>query len=369
MGHENNMSNHQLCKTCVLPDSALTRLDSGGNCKLCSSPEAFKHITAKSDSAKLAQLIGQTRQRGKSSQYDCIVAWSGGRDSTFMLHELVKTHHLRCAAVFGRTPFTPVEITESVHSIANRLDVKLIEIETPANHLEIARYCLQQYLKSRLPILINLACASCKFVNKNVFRHAHRLGIKTVIYGGNRFEYFPSGPASIDINAENRYSFFTMVRDNVARLFKGIGILASSPALLKYLFTFFKASIIYVNQYTVYLRIRYPEIQRFDYYHSAEWDENQIHAVLKNLDWKLPPGCNSTWRADCVFEAVKNTAFKNQLGFTYAEAMYSNLIRAGKITREEALNRLEKETISEPRLQKALELCGLPPDAFTVKNE
>jgi hypothetical protein len=159
-----------------------------------------------------------------------------------------------------------------------------------------------------------------------------------------------------------------MMRDNISRVIKGVGIVTTSPALLKYCLTFFKASVLYVNQYTVYLRIRYPNIFRFDYYHFADWDESKINMVLINLGWKLPLGCNSTWRADCVFEAVKNTAFKKQLGFTYAQAMYSNLIRGNKITREEALKRLDKEGISEPRLHKALELCGLGPYAFTDKK-
>lgn len=363
------MKNQKICKTCVLPESSLFHLDETGNCKICNSPESFKHILKKPDKEKLSKLIDQIKRDGEKQKYDCIVAWSGGRDSTFMLHELVKTHNLRCVAVFGKTPFTPNEIIDSVRSISDKLKIELIEVQTPSHHQKIAGYCLNEYLKTQAPILINLACASCKFVNKEIFKYALRLGIKTVIYGGNRFEYFPSGPASININSEDRYSFLNMVRDNISRLIKGIGILTTSPALLKYCLTFFKASVLYVNQYTIYLRLRYPNIFRFDYYHYADWDETKINAVLIDLGWKLPSGCNSTWRADCVFEAVKNTAFKRQLGFTYAQAMYSNLVRGNKITREEALKRLDKEGISEPRLHKALELCGLAPDAFADKNE
>jgi hypothetical protein len=355
----------KICKTCVLPESPLFPLNASGQCKLCASPMLLKHILKKPDLEMLDTLINQTKTRGKKNEFDCVVAWSGGRDSTYMLHELVKTHGLRCLALFGRTPFTPIETVESVYSISKQLNVKLIEVETPSMHKEIAGYCLKEYVKTQKSILINLACACCKFVNKELFSHACALGIKTIIYGGNRFEYFPSGPASIDMNSENRYSFFNMLRDNTARLRKGLALLLSSPALLKYCLIFFKASVIYINQYSVYLRLRYPNIARFDYYHYADWDEDKINLVLKNLGWKLPAGCNSTWRADCVFEAVKNTAFKKNLGFTYAQAMYSNLIRAGKITRTEALERLGKEGISEPRLHEALRLCGLPINAFS----
>ena len=367
--YNTGVKDHRICNKCVIPESTLIHLDAEGNCRLCSSPSLFRHIIKKPDSEQLARLIERIKESGKNRPFDCIAAWSGGRDSTFMLHELVRTHDLRCVAVFGKTPFTPEEIVESVHLIANRLGVELIEIETPPNHLEIARYCLKKYLASPAPILINLACAACKMVNKEIFRHAHRLRVGAIIYGGNRFEYFPSGPASIDIDSENRYSFLNMVRDNFSRIVRGIRIVINSPALLRYWMTFFKASVLYVNQYTVYLRLLYPDIHRFDYYHYADWNEEKITAVLKNLGWKLPAGCTSSWRADCIFEAVKNTAFKDQLGFTYAEAMYSNLIRAGKMTREEARIRLEKETISEPRLRKALELCGLPANVFTNSDK
>jgi hypothetical protein len=352
------------CRTCVLPESPSFPLDHSGNCKLCNSPLLFKHIVKEPDNEKLNEIISQIKAKGLKKSYDCIVAWSGGRDSTFMLYQLVTKYNLRCAAVFGRTPFTPKEIIENVHSIAGELNVKLIEIPTPSNHQKIAGYCLKEYIKSSFPILINLACASCKFVNKEIFRQADKLDIGTVIYGGNRYEYFPSGPASIDINSENRYSFINMLRDNFSRILKGIGVLWSSPALFKYFFTFFKASILYVNQYTVYLRVKYPNIFRFDYYHYAAWDESEIIRVLEEIGWRLPAGCNSTWRADCVFEAVKNTAFKQRLGYTYAQALYSNLIRANKITRKEALERLETERISETRLKEALKLCGLDDNAI-----
>lgn len=358
------MNSIKTCQTCVLPETSLFPLDASGNCKLCNSPSLLKHIVKKPDPDELERLIDQIKRNGKNRDLDCIVGWSGGRDSTFMLHELVRKHNLRCAAIFGKTPFTPIEITNNVHSIADKLNIKLVEIETPANHQKIAGYCLKKYLETQMPILINLACASCKFINREIFKQAKRLGIKTIIYGGNRYEYFPSGPASIDIDSENRYSFANMLRDNFLRLGKGLKILAASPALFKHLYTFFAASVLYVNQYTIFLRLRYPGIILFDYYHYADWDEGKMLEVLKNLDWKLPPGCTSTWRADCVFEAVKNTAFKNQLGFSYGQAMYSNLIRAGKITREEAFARLEKESISELRLHEALKLCGLPENSF-----
>lgn len=359
------MTSQPLCKSCVFPVMEDYTSKQNGNCHICDSPETYSHITKPPEVEKLEQLISETKQRGKHSEYDCVVGWSGGRDSTCMLFELVNTHKLKCIAVFGKTPFTPQVIVDNVHSIAKKLNVKLIEVDTHQRHAEIAAFCLKEYIKTKFPILINLACAPCKYVNSSIYVHAHRLGIKTVISGGNRFEYIPSGPASIDVSSSNRYSVSSMLKDILLRLFKGAGILASSPVLFKYLIIFFKASILYVNHYSIYLRLRYPDIARFDYYHYADWDENKINETLKKAGWQLPSDCTSTWRADCVFDAVKNTAFRDEVGFTYGQALYSNLIRAGKITREQALAQLEKENISKNRVSEALRLCGLPEESLS----
>ncbi len=361
------MAPQRICSSCVLPGTPRLSLDEQGVCALCRSPRRLQHIRKESDRAGLDRLVEQARRRGRGAPHDCVVAWSGGRDSTFMLHELVVAHRLRCVAVFGRTPFTPPETVASVRAIAARLGVELVQLDTPPNHAAVAGYCVRQYLRTRAPILINLACAPCKFVNRELFRQAARLGVRTIVYGGNRFEYFPAGPASVDIDAEDRYSPANMLRDSALRLARGCAVLISCPPLVRHLPTLFAASVLYVNQYTPFLRLRYPGIVRFDYFHYADWDEARIAAVLRELGWTLPAGCTSSWRADCVFEAVKNAVFSEQVGFSYLQALYSNLIRAGKLTRAEALQRLAVEGVSEPRLRTALRLCGLPEDAIAVR--
>jgi phage FluMu gp28-like protein len=67
----------------------------------------------------------------------------------------------------------------------------------------------------------------------------------------------------------------------------------------------------------------------------------------------------SSWRADCTFEAIKNAAFERQLGYTYHQTLFSNMIRSGKLTRERALDRLNNMPENEQRLNAALELLNI----------
>jgi hypothetical protein len=361
------MKQPDMCTVCVLPKTDQLSLDAAGLCPLCRSAARLKHVATRPDPEALEAMITAVRRRGSGANFDCVVAWSGGRDSTFMLRELVRRHGLRCLAVFGRTPFTPPEIVDNVHRIAEQLNVTLYEIASPACHIDIARFCLAEWLRNPQPILINLACAPCKFINRELFRTAARFGVRTVIYGGNPLEYFHSGPASIDINAKDRYSFGPMIRDAVMRLGRGVRTMMSAPALYRHVLLLARASLLYVNQYTLFMRLRYARIHRFDYYYYAAWEERRVEAALRELAWRLPEGCVTSWRADCLFEAVKNAAFRRQLGYTYTHALYSNMIRAGQLTREEALARLAHEAASEPRLEAALSILNLPKQCFSAR--
>src|SRR4030042_4329397 len=216
------------CKTCVLPESTVVHIEANRNCIICNAKDRFKHIIKQPDEEKLQNIIDEIKKKGKSSKYDCLVGWSGGRDSTALLYELVKTHKLRCAAVFFKTPFTPPEIIDNVQSISRKLGINLIQKETPKNHAEIAAFCIKLYARNKSPILINLACAPCKYVNKEIFKLARKMRIKSVIYGGNQYESIPLSPATIEIHSENRFSFLSMLRDNIMRIKKGINFFSVS---------------------------------------------------------------------------------------------------------------------------------------------
>ncbi len=119
----------------------------------------------------------------------------------------------------------------------------------------------------------------------------------------------------------------------------------------------------YLNPHICYLRIRYPDIYRIDYFHHYEWNESEMKKVLVSLEWKLPPGCNSTWRADCSFEELKNYMFYKSIGATHIDALFSNMVRMGILSREEALRRIEVEgKISRERLSECYNILELPQD-------
>ena len=91
-----------------------------------------------------------------------------------------------------------------------------------------------------------------------------------------------------------------------------------------------------------------------DYFHYNEWDEEELQEVLHKVGWEQPGECVTTWRADCELEEIKNTLFQYLYGMTHVDVFLSNLIREGKISRNDALEKQKTESFSIKRLKKVL---------------
>ena len=82
-------SNLKKCTKCQLPETYETiEFDKDGVCNIC---EGVKYKTEKIDWKKRKLLLDKIIEdhRGKYS-YDCIIPFSGGKDSVFQLYYLVK---------------------------------------------------------------------------------------------------------------------------------------------------------------------------------------------------------------------------------------------------------------------------------------
>jgi hypothetical protein len=247
--------------------------------------------------------------------------------------------------------------------MVDKLGVPMVRMDISEEyHAEVAAKVLKLWKKRRLPILINVLCAPCKLVNREVFKIARTNDVKAVIFGGNDYEAFQFGAGfTAPGKKSHKHSFVTQLRKLMRIGVKGTSLLAKCPELIPLLPIVFKASVLYLSPHTVYLRLRYPDILRADYFSHEKYSEDEcIRVITEQLGWELPEGCNSYWKADCSLAETKNLLFAEDVGATYLECYLSNMIRAGVITREEALNRLETEgKVSQERLAHAAEVLGI----------
>lgn len=354
------------CNNCLMPhDTAGLSFDQNGICALCTD---YLQKPYSYDPKKSAALINKTvesiKERGKGASYDCVVGVSGGMDSTYLLYLLVRKHGLRCMAAYYRTPFTPAEIDVNIRKIVSDLSVPLVEIDISKKyHRQVAAYFVRLWKASHDQIFVNLACAPCKFLNRDLYRIAKKHGVRSIVHGINKYESVTVAAGQLRNNKRDNYAFSA----NFLRMFvigsRGMKTLFKHPSMLRYFWMAFQASILYLSPFTVFLRLRYPSINVINYFHESEWREQEVKDTLNKIGWKIPDGFKSMKKADCAFAHLKNRMTSLSSGSNYSDSIYSNMVRYGIIKRDAALKRLKQEgQPPEVVMEKSLQIMDLPAD-------
>lgn len=113
------------CKRCLLPETYETiEFDSEGVCNICRSAEVKQQIDWDERKKLLDQLV--EKYRGKYD-YDCIIPFSGGKDSTFQLLYLVKEYGLKPLVVRFNHGFMRPVISDNNEKTFKKLGVDVIE--------------------------------------------------------------------------------------------------------------------------------------------------------------------------------------------------------------------------------------------------
>lgn len=120
------------CNRCGLPETYETlELSEGGVCNICRSAEFKAEINWESRREKLDDLV--SRFRG-SADYDCIVPFSGGKDSTFQLYFIIRELGLKPLVIRFNHGFLRPTVKENTERTLKILGADFIDF-TPNWHV------------------------------------------------------------------------------------------------------------------------------------------------------------------------------------------------------------------------------------------
>lgn len=132
------------CVPCGLPETHETiEFNAAGVCNICRGLEQREEV-ADWDQRKrdLDALVEQYRGR---YDYDCIVPFSGGKDSTWTLHYLVKEYGLKPLVVRFDHGFMRPNLEENVKRVTRELGVDILSFRP--NWKVVQRLMLQSFLE------------------------------------------------------------------------------------------------------------------------------------------------------------------------------------------------------------------------------
>ena len=138
------------CTQCVLSEQTPNILfDEEGRCSYCQSYRPFVCLGEEALRRRLAAL------RQPNGRYDCLVAISGGRDSSYVLLKLVKDYGLRVLAVNYQNPFTVDQAWRNIDNASSRLGVDVIRFRHgDRRHVQIFRRAVLAWFAQPNPALI-----------------------------------------------------------------------------------------------------------------------------------------------------------------------------------------------------------------------
>jgi N-acetyl sugar amidotransferase len=123
------MDNVRVCSRCVM-DTTATEIffDDNGVCNFCHHYDTNlvnEVFSNKDGEEKINKLIAEIKERGKNSQYDCLIGISGGVDSSYVAYLVKKKYGLRVFAVHLDNGWNSELAVANVEQILKRLDIDL----------------------------------------------------------------------------------------------------------------------------------------------------------------------------------------------------------------------------------------------------
>ena len=332
--------NLKRCTKCILPETMpFIRFNEQGICNYCLN---YKPRNKPKPKEELFRLVEPYRRK---SGVECIVPFSGGRDSCYGLHLIVKELNLRPVTYtydwgmvtdLGRRNISRMCSEFGVENIIVAADISLKRKNIRMN--------LEAWLKS--PNLGMMAMLTAG--DKHFFRYAEEMkkqtGVQLNLWGINPLEvtHFKTGFLGIKPDFEEDRVYSHGVLKQLRYHVKRFRAMMDSPG-------YFNSSLWDTLSGEYYRSFT----KKKDYYHIFDfwrWDEELVNSVLINeYGWELAVDTNTTWRIGDGTAAFYNYVYYTVAGFTEHDTFRSNQIREGQMTRERALDLVADE--NRPRYQ------------------
>lgn len=328
------INNLKRCTKCVLPETfPYITFDQKGVCNYCNNHVSKPKIGIE----KFTEIVSPYRSSTKQ-KHDCLIPFSGGRDSSYVLHYVKKEMGLNPIAF----SYDWGMLTDLGRRNQSRMCAELgVEHILISADIRKKRKNIQQNVSAWLkrPSLgtIPLFMAGDKqyFYYNNLIKKQNNIDLS--IMGENPlektgFKVLFSGAKLSKNGLMSRHMNF----GNKLKMLQFYGKeFLLNPAYLN------SSLIDSTKAFFSYYGIPHNFENIFDY---IDWDEQTVNDAIINLyDWETDPETTTTWRIGDGTVAFYNYIYFMVAGFTENDTFRSNQIREGKITREDAIQKIQQE--------------------------
>jgi tRNA(Ile)-lysidine synthase TilS/MesJ len=311
------------CKICVLPETFPgIKFNPQGICIYCQEfkgREDLEKSQAKYK-ARFEELL--EKYQGKGS-YDGLMAFSGGKDSSYTLAILREEYDLRILALTFDNGFIPDITFKNIRNVCEKLEVDHLLFKPKFSLLKkiFLRGMQSDMYSPKTLERASTICTSCMGLVKFFsLRLSLEKEIPFITYG------WSPGQAPISASIfKNNATMLESMQKALKQPLAEIGGKEIDPYFLE--------------QRHFALKDKFPyNISPLAF---LEYDEEKIFAKMEKLGWVKPQVTDSN-STNCLLNSFANIVHKTQFNFHPYAFELAKLVREGYMKREEALERLSQ---------------------------
>jgi len=338
------------CTKCLLPETHETiRFNTDGVCSVCENFEQKSNIDWAAKKNELHAILDKHRGQGN---YDCIIPFSGGKDSVFTLYYAVRVLGLKPLVVSFDHGFYRPSLIETRNKVLKQLGVDFLSFSP--NWKLVQKLMLKSFLDKG---------DFCWHCHTGIFSYPMWVAIEKkiplVLWGEPSSEYTSyydySEVEKVDEDRFNRIiNLGISAQDMAARLNYEFDDRDFAP------FTYPSASLLHD------LQVVSVPLGSF-----IPWDvKSQVELIKKELGWQgdevegVPPEYDYE-KVECYMQGVRDYIKYLKRGYARTTHLTSLDIRNGRKTREESLDLVDKYERKIPyNLELFLGYTGLTEEEF-----
>ncbi|GAB4334164.1 MAG: N-acetyl sugar amidotransferase [Calditrichia bacterium] len=331
----------QMCSKCVMTtDYSWIYLDEEGMCNLCRQWEKrWGNYDYEKAGEKLKKIFQQAK--AKKRPYDCLITYSGGRDSSYVLYLCKEKYGLNPLAVTFNNGFMSDYAISNIFESVKKLNVPHI----------LFSYDMRDLLKMYREMVVNTGefCSICSNgINMVAIIFQQKFKIHLIVSGTSTRT---DEQSPLEVRTSHPVYIKKVLKRSFPEEMVEKFVIPRRNDLTP--FQLFKLKISGAD----YRNINLPDYM--------PWNNEEIQRILmEKLNWKTPDMHKD--HIDCKYGNVKSYFKEQQLsGYIYLREKYSQLIRDGQMSREDAIKKLDavKEEFNTPdNLDEFLSLLDLKYD-------
>jgi len=344
------------CIKCSLTEGRYNvLLNEEGVCNYCDFYESYMGEIANFEQNEAILKRRFEKTKGKY-EYDALCGLSGGKDSSYVLYQLVEKYKLNVLAVTYDHGFITDFTRNTIDKIVNKLGVK--------HYWYKPNWDIHKRLYKRSIEKFGDPCIACAFVGFFLsFKVCYEKQIPFFIHGrtpqqmfknfyvGCKDMFFPIIKANL-----SEHSFEMLSKVNVfanENMKRFVGSLAASPEEAKeFIDEFFIDSSKMTSEFTAEF-LAYFLFERYN-------EQNMKNKLREAFDWVEHPGESLLGHNDCAINAAASHFFKELHGADVLEREVGARIRLGETDKEQGAAAIAASQPSSEVLDSSLdEICKL----------